>query len=183
MFIGWSNNIGLYMSIQGCQALPVCFSALASMHTHSRIGHSGCTICAHIYTCIEISDDQKNDAGVDGLQRGALARFLNRHVSREHATLEVYLSHGLAVTSILGPVARAATASPRLTAQSAKHEQHDRRGCHADNLPSCAEIITCSWMTCVLSHSMHRNHRAWRICLSRPAILPKHLPCLPDPHA
>lgn len=51
---------------------------------------------------------------------------MNRHVSREPGTLEVYLSHGLAVTSVLGPVARAATASPRLTAQAAKHEQHDR---------------------------------------------------------
>ena len=63
---------------------------------------------------------------MEGLQRGALARFMNRHVSREPGTLEVYLSHGLAVTSVLGPVARAASASPRLTAQAAKHEQHDR---------------------------------------------------------
>lgn len=63
--------------------------------------------------------------GVEGLKRG-LARFMNRHVSREHATLEVYLSHGLAVTSVLGPVARAAAASPRLTAHAAEHEQHDR---------------------------------------------------------
>lgn len=66
-------------------------------------------------------------AGADGLKRGGLARFLNRHVSREHATLEVYLSHGLAVTSVLGPIAKAAPACPRLTAHAGRHEQHDRQ--------------------------------------------------------
>ena len=66
-------------------------------------------------------------AGAEGLKRGGLARFLNRHVSREHATLEVYLSHGLAVTSVLGPVAKAAPACPRLTTHAARHEQHDRQ--------------------------------------------------------
>ena len=66
-------------------------------------------------------------AGGEGLKRGGLARFLNRHVSREQATLEVYLSHGLAVTSVLGPIAKAAPACPRLTAHAARHEQHDRQ--------------------------------------------------------
>ena len=65
-------------------------------------------------------------AGPEGLRKGALARFLCRHLSRAPATLEIYLSHGLAATSVLGPVTRAAAATPRLMQNAAKPEQHDR---------------------------------------------------------
>ena len=68
----------------------------------------------------------RRHVGPEGLRNGALARFLCRHISRAPATVEVYLSHGLAATSILGPVARAAAAMPRLMHSAAKPEQHDR---------------------------------------------------------
>ena len=64
--------------------------------------------------------------GPEGLRKGGLARFLCRHLSRAPATLEIYLSHGLAATSILGPVTRAAASAPRLMQSAAKPEQHDR---------------------------------------------------------
>ena len=71
-------------------------------------------------------------AGPEGLRNGGLAKFLCRHLSRAPATLEIYLSHGLAATSVLGPVARAAASTPRLMQNAAKPEQHDR--CNSSNL-------------------------------------------------
>ena len=62
----------------------------------------------------------------EGLRKGGLARFLCRHLSRAPATLEIYLSHGLAATSVLGPVTRAAASTLRLMQSAAKPEQHDR---------------------------------------------------------
>lgn len=124
-----SLSISLGPSRIGDQVLKRhAHSRLCTAHTYQYLLQSMNMMCTHgTFVASLHMQNVHVAAGAEGLKRGGLARFLNRHVSREHATLEVYLSHGLAVTSVLGPVAKAAPACPRLTAHAARHEQHDRQ--------------------------------------------------------